>query len=179
MHATSSAQRSNKYVLIEGPRWGDAEFLGKWLLAAAQAECLWREAYEDPAFSKRVESVCTCYIPEFGISASMLVMQLKEYRTTFVLDLHTEDGEDFAMMVAMGFFQPLGERYQMKFPIGLSTEKVRSAVLRYALTEDEDFMLHPERIVTGTMTFADAREWQDRLRAIEEFQSLSKSLGTA
>ena len=26
------------------PRWGDAEFYGKWLLAAAKAEALWKEA---------------------------------------------------------------------------------------------------------------------------------------
>jgi hypothetical protein len=51
--------------------------------------------------------------------------------------------------------------------------------LRYALTEDEDFMLHPERIVTATMPFAEARAWQDRLRAIDNFQSSFNPLGTA
>jgi hypothetical protein len=49
----------------------------------------------------------------------------------------------------------------------------------YALTEDEDFMLHPEHLVTGTMPFAEARAWQDRLRAIDEFHPCVKSLGTA
>ena len=45
----------------------------------------------------------------------------------------------------------------------------RQAVLKDAKTEDEDFMLHPERIVTATMSFSEVRAWQDRLRAIDEF----------
>jgi hypothetical protein len=93
-------------------------------------------------------------------------MGLKEYRTTFVLELNSEDGEDLTMMVAMGFFLPVGDRYRMALPIGLTAAKVRSAVLRYALTEDENFMLHPERIVTATMPFAEATAWQDRLRRL-------------
>jgi hypothetical protein len=177
VQATSSAHRLNT-VLVEGPPWGDARFLGKWLLAAARAEGFWKEAYNDPAFHKQVESVCTCYIPDFAISASIMVMQLKEYRTTFVLDLDSEDGEDFVMMVAMGFFLPTAQRYKMALPAGLTAAAVRAAVLKYAKTEDEDFMLHPENIVT-TMPFAEARAWQDRLRAIDEFHSRVKSLGTA
>jgi hypothetical protein len=175
----ASDSHSDTYVLIEGPCWGDAEFLGKWLLAAAEAERFWREAYADPVFHKQVEHVCDSYIPDFGISASLIVMGLKEYRTTFVLELNSEDGEDFTMMVAMGFFLPVGDRYRMALPIGLTAAKVRSAVLRYALTEDENFMLHPERIVTATMPFAEATAWQDRLRAVEECHSHCKSLGTA
>ncbi len=167
------------YVLIEGPLWGNAEFLGRWLLAAAQAEGFWKEAFDDPAFHKQVERVCTCYIPDFGISASVMVMQLKDYRTTFVLDLNSEDGEDFTMMVAMGFFLPIAHRYRMVPPIGLTAAKVRAAVLKYARTEDEDFMLHPEHIVTTTMPLTETRAWQDRLRAVEEFHSCFKSLGTA
>jgi hypothetical protein len=176
---TSSAHHSNTFVLVQGPPWGDAELLGKWLLAASQAEGFWKEAYEDPAFYKQVESVCTCYIPEFGISASIMVMQLKEYRTTFVLDLNSQDGEDFTMMVGMGFFRPMDQKYRMAVPIGITAGKVRSAVLRYALTEDDDFILHPEHLVTGTMPFAEARAVQDRLRAIDEFHPCVKSLGTA
>ena len=57
----------------------------------------------------------------------------------------------------------------MVLPIELTAAKVREAVLKYAKTEDEDFMLHPERIVTATMSFSEVRAWQDRLRAIDEF----------
>ena len=30
------------YVLVEGPRWDDAEFYRRWLLAAGKAEALWK-----------------------------------------------------------------------------------------------------------------------------------------
>ena len=45
----------------------------------------------------------------------------------------------------------------MVLPIELTSAKVREAVLKYAKTEDEDFMLHPERIVTATMSFSEVR----------------------
>jgi hypothetical protein len=35
-----------EFILIEGPGWNDAEFYGKWLLAAAEAQRLWTEAAE-------------------------------------------------------------------------------------------------------------------------------------
>jgi hypothetical protein len=170
---------ADNYVLIEGPSWGDAEFLGKWLVAAAEAEGFWREAYADPVFHKQVEHVCASYIPDFGISASLIVMGLKEYRTTLLLELSGEDGEDFTMMFAMGFFRCVGDRYRMALPSSLTAGKVRSAVLRYALTEDRDYALHPGRIVIATLSFAEERARQDRLRAVEQFHSCFTSLGTA
>jgi hypothetical protein len=42
-------------ILVEGPEWGDAEFFGKWLLAADKANRLWNEAAKDSNFAKRVE----------------------------------------------------------------------------------------------------------------------------
>jgi hypothetical protein len=96
-------------------------------------------------------------------------MHLKEHWTSFVLNLETEDGEDFAMMLAMGFFEPIVDGYRMALPINLTDATVRAAVLKYAATEDDDFMLHPEHLVS-TMPFAEVRLRQDRLRAIEEFQ---------
>jgi hypothetical protein len=65
----------------------------------------------------------------------------------------------------------------MAIPAGVTAATVRAAVLKYAKTEDKDFMLHPKHMVT-TMPFADARAWQGRLRAIEEFQPCVKSLGS-
>jgi hypothetical protein len=43
------------WVLVEGPAWGDAQFYGEWLLAAAQAQVLWRTALEDQEFATQVE----------------------------------------------------------------------------------------------------------------------------
>jgi len=91
MEMSSHIQSSDPCVLIEGPSWGNAEFYGKWLLAAAQAETFWKEACKDSDFEKQVERVSIAYLPDFGIAASVMLMQLGEYRTTFVLDLHSED----------------------------------------------------------------------------------------
>ena len=51
------------YILIEGPRWGDAEFYGRWLLAAAKAEALWKKAIKDPSFEEQIGSLTAMHIP--------------------------------------------------------------------------------------------------------------------
>jgi len=178
MEMSSPIQSSNPCILIEGPSWGNAEFYGKWLLAAAQAETFWKEALKDPVFEKQVERVSVVYMPDFGIAASMMLMQLEEHRTTFVLDLHSEDGDDFAMMITMGFFAPYNERYRMTIPADLSVTRVKAAVLKYAQTEDEEYVLHPEYLV-NTMSFPEARAWQNRLSALDQFCKDSNVLGRA
>ena len=159
------------HVLIEGPRWGDAEFYGKWLSAAAEAEAFWKEAFKDPGFKKQVERVCVVYIPDFGMTASVMLMQLKEYRTTFVVSLDSEEVEEFAMMVAMGtFFVPINQRYQMALPSRLTAAKVKAAILKYAQTESEDSGT-ASRIPGQHNVVRGGQRWQVRLRAIDEFFS--------
>ena len=34
-------------IFVEGPRWADAEFYGKWLLTAAKTQALWEKAIKD------------------------------------------------------------------------------------------------------------------------------------
>jgi hypothetical protein len=166
-------------VLIKGPNWGDAEFYGKWLVAAAQAETFWKEACKDPSFEKQVKRVIydVC-IPDFGISASLMVMRLEEYMTTLVLDLNSEEGGDFVMMFAMGFFAPTSLGYLMAIPSDLTVAKVKGAILKYAETEDEEYALHPEYLV-NTMSFPEARAWQNRLRAVDQFRDSSNVSGHA
>jgi hypothetical protein len=45
------------YILIEGPRWGDAQFCAEWLLSAAKANEFWRKALNDPNFRGQIESL--------------------------------------------------------------------------------------------------------------------------
>jgi hypothetical protein len=169
---------NNPCILVKGPNWGDAEFYGKWLLAAAQAETFWKEACKDPGFEKQVESVCVAYIPDFGISASLMVMRLEEYRTTFVLDLYSEEAADFAMMVTMGLFAPINEIYRMVIPLDLTVVKVKRGILKYAETEDKEYVLHPEYLV-NTMSLPEAKAWQNRLRAIDQFWNGADVIGRA
>jgi hypothetical protein len=98
-------QSTDACVLVEGPDWGNAQFLGEWLLAAALAEAFWKEARNDRRFQKQVDDVCLCFIPDFGISATVMVMQLQQHRTSFVLSADDELAAEFAMMAVMGFYQ--------------------------------------------------------------------------
>ena len=60
--------------LVEGPKWGDAEFLGQWLLAAAKANALWKEIFKDPSFKTYVQRQTVCYEPDFGDAAAAFVL---------------------------------------------------------------------------------------------------------
>lgn len=166
------------YVLVKAAAWGDADFYGRWLLAAAQAETFWKEALKEPEFEKRTESVCIFYIPDFGIAASIMLTQLREYRTSYLISLDSEEVEHFAMMALMGFFLPTDRHYQIAAPANLTKAAVKAAMIKYAETEDKEFMLHPEHLV-GSMPFSEARAWQRRWRAIDEFGGHSETLGQA
>ena len=52
-------------------------------------------------------------------------------------------------------------------PAKLNMDLVKSAALRYAKTEVEDEGLHPECLI-ATMPYAQAEEWQTRLRDMDE-----------
>jgi len=52
-------------ALIEGARFGDADFYGKWLLAAADAEALWKMIQRDKQFTTLLGGD----IPDLGVRA--------------------------------------------------------------------------------------------------------------
>jgi hypothetical protein len=156
------------FILIEGPMWGDAEFYGKWLLAAAKAAALWKTSIKDPNFEKQIERLTV--IPEFSLSASFYLFQVQKNLVSFTIPLNCEDWgevEEFTMMAEMGFFVLTGQRYQMAIPQGLSIEKVKMAALKFAQTEDEECVLHPEYLI-ATMPYAEAKAWQRRLRVMDQ-----------
>jgi hypothetical protein len=159
---------TDPYVLVQGPAWGDAQFYGEWLLAAAKAEAYWKEAYADEDFKQQVDHVCDSYLPDFGIAATIVIMQLSECRTTLLIKLDSEEGDHFAMMAEMGFFALRNAFYQMTLPSSLTFEKVKAAIFTYAKTEDDEFMLHPEYLVTA-MKLWEATTLQNRLRTIHDF----------
>jgi hypothetical protein len=156
LETASHIDGDSRCILIESPKWGDAAFCGKWLSAAAHAETLWREARKDPEFDNQVERVCVAFIPDFGIAASVMLRRLLNNRTTLLLNLDSETGEECVMMVRMGLFASFNERYRMSIPSDLSQSKVKGATLTYAETEDEEYALHPESLV-NTMSFSKAR----------------------
>jgi hypothetical protein len=163
MTVLDSFHNSEPYVLVEGPRWADAEFYGKWLLAAAKANALVQEAMKDSCFMEQIHRLTVIYIPEFSIIGTVLLSRLYKNLVSFVVELNEEDeGAVFAMMVQMGFFVRTGERYQMVIPTRLNVKKVKTAMLKLLQTEDDQYYLHPEYLV-ATMPYTQTKEWEARL----------------
>lgn len=150
-------------ILAEGPAWADAEFYGQWLLAAARAEALWQGALQDPAFEKKVSRLTCSYMPDFGISATLLISRLGKEFVSISIPMADEGMVEAAMMVGMGFFIRIGEHYRMAIPHGLNMDTVKACAVKLAKTEDAQCWLHPERLLT-TITKEKASREQSRLR---------------
>jgi hypothetical protein len=60
----------------------------------------------------------------------------------------------------------------MTVPNDISSEKIRAALLDVANTEDEDFVLHPERLV-HCMERCDVLDWQARLNGLPLLQRVA------
>jgi hypothetical protein len=158
----SFLERTDPCVLVQGPGCGDAQFYGEWLLAASKIEAFWKEAYADQDFQRQIGRVCVCQIPDFGIFATALTVRLMKDRT-IVLQVDGEAGVDFAIMATMGFFIQKDTVYRMSLPPLVTSEEVRAAILKYVKTQDSEFVLHPEYIVT-TLPFSEANSKQLRRR---------------
>ena len=168
MNLEVSIHKNSPCILVEGPRWGDTAFYGKWLLAAAKANALWKKAIKDPRFKRQVDRLMVAYIAEFSIGATVLLSYLEKNLASLVVRLDDEmEVEEFTMMVEMGFFALTGQRYQMVIPTRLTIGKVKRAAQKLAQTEDEEYYLHPEYLV-ATMPYAEAKAWQARLRGMGE-----------
>ena len=171
MRNESLSPKSWLGVLVEGPQWGDAEFYGNWLLAAAKAETLWKKASDAPDFAKQVDRLSVATIPHFGIAATVFLMRLEDNLSSFVLSFNEGDGVDeFVMMAEMGFFVRTGRGYQMAIPADLNLAKFKAAALTYAQTEDDEYNLHPE-VVVSSVPLAEALQSQMRQLAISKFRS--------
>jgi hypothetical protein len=72
------------WVLIEGPAPGDADFLGRWLLAAAEADKLLQEQYEqDPSFKLTISRLELVYAFAFSPAATKSIELLIKDLTSF------------------------------------------------------------------------------------------------
>jgi hypothetical protein len=101
-----------------------------------------------------------------------------EHRAILLLDLNSEDGEDFTMMAEMGFFAQRNQVYQMTLPSLLTLEKVKAAILKFARTKDDEFVLHPEHLVTA-MPLSEAITLLNRLQALNSFDGGTHCAGRA
>jgi hypothetical protein len=134
-------------VLVEGPCWGDAEFYGQWLLAAAKAkELLQTTKKRDAEFYAAIATLEMMQDLDFGIMATVFVSRLAVEFDTFIIDAASSDLLDFVLMAEMGFFTRTGDRYQMTLPTSLEMGQIKRAHLKLARTEDDNW-IHPEQLL--------------------------------
>jgi hypothetical protein len=154
------------WVLVEGPGLGEAEFLGRWLLAAAAADQELEEQFKRNAgLKQQIARLEIVYLVSFSPAATKFVELLMRNLTCFPLALWDEWGEIFSIMVHLGFFRLTGDRYQMTIPNEISGSKIEAALLRLAATEDEDYFLHPESLVT-CLSKREIQGWLSRLERL-------------
>ena len=135
------------WVLVEGPGPGEAEFLGRWLLAAIEADkALEQQRKQNRNLKEQISRIEVIYLVSFSPAATRFVELLMKNLTCFTLD----------------FFRQTGERYQMTLPQEINGPMIEDALLKLAATEDDESVLQPEHLVS-CLTKTDAHMWQDSL----------------
>jgi hypothetical protein len=100
------------------------------------------------------------------MAASGFLMRLGDSQISFVIDLNESYSvEEFVVMAMMGFFEYRGTGYHFAIPADLDSSTVRAAALSFAQTEDEDYSLHPEHVVSW-MPLSNALQCQWRHLAL-------------
>ena len=162
------------WVLVEGPEPGDAGFLGHWLLAADEADQALHEQFkQNPDLRERIDRLEVVYGVRFSSTATRCVELLMIDLTSFSIAVYDEPfGEIFAVMAELGFFRRTGDRYQMTIPQAISGSKIEAALIRLAATEDQEYVLHPEHLVT-CLSRPEAKAWQLRLERLPSMQRVA------
>jgi hypothetical protein len=159
-------------ILIEGPRRGDVEFYGRWLLAAAEAQRLFTEASKDQVFNDEILVLQAYCLVDLGIMASDMLQKLFEHELTAIIAVGGTDEsgdypivlEAFTTLSALGFFTVTGERYQMVIPPKLDVETVKRTLIKRAADVDALIAADAGENLT-TMPRAAANRWR-KLRII-------------
>jgi hypothetical protein len=90
MNWKDAIHENEPYILVEGPGWGNVEFFGKWLSAAAKADALWNKAIKDRIFKEQVLQLWVLYFPNYGMAAMSFVSMLQESPTAFMVPVNCE-----------------------------------------------------------------------------------------
>ena len=129
-------------VVVAGPElWGDAKFLGAWLIAAAKAQGLWDEAKADPGFAKSSAIITDNYEAmwgelDLGKETFRFLLDMQGSAGTFIVDLDTPNGDPFVLLARLGFFVRVEDRYKLDVPVDLTLEKVKAVVIDYTRTAE-------------------------------------------
>jgi hypothetical protein len=161
------------WILVEGPGPGDAEFLGRWLLAAVEADQTLEVQFKrNTALKDQISRVEIVYHVRFSSGATRFIELLMRNLTSFTLSIGDEWSELFAIMAGVGFFRLTGERYQMTIPEEISGSTIEAVLLELAATEDSEYYLHPERLVY-CVSKDHAQSWCSRLERLSWMQRVA------
>ncbi|MCK1629750.1 hypothetical protein [Bradyrhizobium sp. 162] len=168
----NSLPDKDHWVLVEGPGPGEAEFLGRWLLAAAAADRALQERFKhNTTLKQQISSLEIVYGIRFSSGATKFLELLMKDLTAFSLSLEDDWIDLFAVMADLGFFCLTGERYQMTLPSGTSGCAIEASLLKLAATEHH-FCLHPEQMI-HCITKIDAHTWHSRLESLSWMQRVA------
>ena len=157
----------SRYILIEGPGWRDASFLGQWLLAAAKADELLRETPAEE-FSINIGE------NSFGPAALNLVRGLSSNGSTTCFCLEEIfDVELFALMEGMGFYIRIEDRYCLALPENLTRERVKEVVRSFFELNYQPALSH---IATIPLTRVEA--WDAKLTKMDEEERIAEQKAT-
>jgi hypothetical protein len=166
------AVSNDLWVLVEGPGPDDAEFLGRWLLAAAAADRALQEQFKrNPTLRKQISSLEVCYEIRFSAAATRFLALLMENLTAFTLSIEENWIDPFSIMADLGFFRLTGERYQMTVPPNIPGSAIEVALLKLAATE-RNFSMHPEHLI-HFVTRTYAQTWRARLEKLPWMQRVA------
>ena len=147
-------------ALIEGAGFGDANFYGMWLLAAAKAEALWKLIQHDEQFLGLTWGA----IPDLSIGAIDILSSIQDNYCVVSLRPAEEMAEwpimlEFVLMAELGLLSLAGNCYQMTIPAQEpDIDAVRAAALTLAETGDEESTAYPEHLITAMSRF-EAERW--------------------
>jgi hypothetical protein len=165
-------------IVLEMTDEPDCQFVGSWLIKAAEAQALWSQALRDPDFESRVLALCVWCIPHLECAALQILAALQQQRHIVAVDLYRAEDQspifstEFAMMVYLGFFAPFEVSYRMTIPESITLENVQLAALSVSSTEEEteEGLLQPDRLL-HTLTDTEAKAWRSRLIEMRQFSA--------
>ena len=149
LHEPTGYSPKSYFILAEGPRLSDAEFISQWLLSAIEADrLLQKHICEKPGFRVSIIRLEIPYRIAFAMSAMAFVGMWQRGSGAFCLDfLDPEWAKIFRVMARLGFFKQISERYQMTIPNTVAIDRIKDELLRLVATQDRDYLLHPEALL--------------------------------
>jgi hypothetical protein len=157
------------YVLVQTHAQDSSAYMAEWFAALRRCDYPLKPApYDHPAYSSLIERLNLDHHYAFDSAALHFIRGWQQDdQWSFVLNLRDPKwAELFTVMVGIGFFVRIGNRYQIQVPKP-TIDDLSEAILRLAQTEDAKGNLHPERFL-ATMTMNQASSLRNRAKTMQK-----------